>query len=189
MQIKVIAESASKQNQISVLSSKPGQSAPKFAVQPGQKLTIEINGEILTKDAKKTQPQSARYKLVKHENDLWVQSADGQEQLLELTGFYESSDVVLVGDHWAWAAETPLQQQDGGVVALFANEAVASTVVATEAVLASSGAVATAAFGALGPVGVVAGGLVAVAAGQGSGGQFASPQDAALAAISAIAIG
>jgi hypothetical protein len=118
MQIKVI--DLKNKQRLDILLYKKGQPA-QYRTRSGQKLTIEIDGEKLLAEAIQIRGDvdgpKQHYQLIKKGTNLRVLSLDGQDVLLDLIDFYDSSDVVLTGDQWIWTSDTPLQQQSEGVVA------------------------------------------------------------------------
>ncbi|WP_341686702.1 hypothetical protein, partial [Limnohabitans sp.] len=124
--VKIIVQTGD-QSQLKLFERKAGQPVPKLAVQPGQRISVDIDGQVQgVSQAKAMNPgKDGRLKLVKNGKDLKVMTPDGEEELVQLTGYFETSDVVLAGDQWAWASDVPLQQSSAGVSALPDGVAVA----------------------------------------------------------------
>ena len=88
------------------------QNGTKHKVLTGQRISVDVGelGQTGTPSA-----TNQKLKLLKVGRDLVVQELDGSEILLELTGFYDATDVELVGAQWTFAEGSRLQQFSDGV--------------------------------------------------------------------------
>ena len=115
MQIQIISADSQNVTRLAVAEHKAGQAAVKHVVQPGQKITLLVDGVTL----KGSQVVgSKKLKLVKSDKNLVIETEDGTEQIVELSDFFEQKDTVLTGNEWVFDEGSLLQTLDEGVVAL-----------------------------------------------------------------------
>jgi hypothetical protein len=153
MQIQIISADSQNVTRLAVAEHKAGQAAVKHVVQPGQKITLLVDGVTL----KGSQVVgSKKLKLVKSDKNLVIETEDGTEQIVELSDFFEQKDTVLTGNEWVFDEGSLLQTLDEGVVALAvpAAPALGSAMVGAAAGGFSATSVGAAAAG----LGLIAGG-------------------------------
>ena len=153
MQIQIISADSQNVTRLAVAEHKAGQAAVKHVVQPGQKITLLVDGVTL-KGGQVV--GSKKLKLVKSDKNLVVETEDGTEKIVELSDFFEQKDTVLTGNEWVFDEGSLLQTLDEGVVALPvpAAPALGSAMVGAAAGGFSAAGVGAAAAG----IGLIAGG-------------------------------
>ena len=89
MQIQIISADSQNVTRLAVAEHKAGQAAVKHVVQPGQKITLLVDGVTL-KGGQVV--GSKKLKLVKSDKNLVIETEDGTEQIVELSDFFEQKD-------------------------------------------------------------------------------------------------
>jgi hypothetical protein len=153
MQIQIISADSQNVTRLAVAEHKAGQAAVKHVVQPGQKITLLVDGVTL-KGGQVV--GSKKLKLVKSDKNLVVETEDGTEKIVELSDFFEQKDAVLTGNEWVFEEGSQLQTLDDGVVflAMPAEPALGSALVGVAVGGFSAASVGAAAAG----IGLIAGG-------------------------------
>ena len=113
MRIQINTTNPNNLSRSTVVDFKAGQPVIKHLVLPGQKITVIVDGVIW----KGSQLLGAKkLKLNKSEENLIIETEDGNEQIIELTDFYGQEDALLTGEEWSMADGSQLKNVNDGVM-------------------------------------------------------------------------
>ncbi len=114
MRVQISVVDANNQTQISAADLVKGQPALKHVAKAGQRITLTLDGVVLT-GAQVV--ENKKIQLVKVGKNLVVETIDGEEKYIEIIDFYSEQGVELTGEAWSYSDESQLIKLDGGVTA------------------------------------------------------------------------
>lgn len=114
MRVQISVVDSNNQTQISVADRVKGQPALKHVAKAGQRITLTVDGVVLT-GAQVL--ENKKIQLVKVGKNLVVETIDGEEKYIEIIDFYSEQGVELTGEAWSYSDESQLIKLDGGVTA------------------------------------------------------------------------